>query len=127
MTDLTGKNLRDMMIEACAAAAHEANRVWCRAHVDHSQVAWNDAPKCQQSSAVKGVEGVLAGNGPEQLHQSWLREKEATGWKYGPVKDAAKKEHPCFVPYSDLPPEQKAKDDIFIDTVRAVASALRLS
>ncbi len=127
MTEAMGNvNLHEMMIEACAAAAHEANRTWCRAHGDHSQPAWVDAPDWQKSSAVNGVAGVLSGNGPEQSHESWLREKAATGWKHGPVKDPAKKEHPCFVPYADLPPEQKAKDDIFIDTVKAVASALRM-
>lgn len=119
-----GKNLREMMIEAAAAAAHEANRVWCRAHGDHSQPAWADAPEWQRSSAVNGVEGVLAGNGPEQSHESWLAEKAANGWKYGPVKNPEAKEHPCFVPYADLPPEQKAKDSIFIDTVKAVTGAL---
>ena len=32
--------------------------------------------------------------------------EEADGWKYGPVKDPEKKEHPCFVPYDDLPPSR---------------------
>ena len=30
-----------------------------------------------------------------------------------PVKDADKKEHPCLVPYEQLPTEQKVKDAIF--------------
>lgn len=43
------------------------------------------------------------------------------GWKYGPIKDADKKEHPCMVPFADLPAAQQAKDYIF----RAVVHALR--
>lgn len=114
-------------ILACARAAHEANRAFCIAHDDYSQPAWDDAPDWQKSSALNGVRGVLFdGNGPEQSHESWLREKTETGWKYGPVKDPEKKEHPCFVPYADLPPEQKAKDHIFTAVVRAVALATGL-
>lgn len=111
------------IIEAAARAAHEANRAWCLAHDDTSQPAWEDAPDWQRSSALHGVDGVLAGNGPRESHAGWLAEKEATGWKYGPVKDPEKKEHPCFVPYDDLPPEQKAKDGIFIAVVSAVLDA----
>lgn len=113
----------DIQIECAARAAHEANRAWCLAHGDASQPAWEDAPDWQVSSALHGVRGVLAGNGPEQSHESWLAEKAATGWKFGPVKDPEKKEHPCFVPYTELPPEQKAKDAIYVATVRAVLCA----
>lgn len=112
---------------ACARAAHEANRAYCAALGDYSQPAWEQAPGWQQTSALNGVQGVLAGNGPEQSHESWLAEKAATGWKYGPVKDAAKKEHPCFVPYAELPPEQRRKDDVYIAVVRAMAVALGLT
>lgn len=111
-------------IESCAEAAHEMNRAWCVAHGDTSQVAWKDAPDWQRSSAMNGVRGALAGNTPEQIHQSWLKEKQATGWKYGPIKDPEKKEHPCFVPYAELPPEQRVKDFLFINTVKVVWAAL---
>lgn len=110
--------------EACAQAAHEVNRAYCRAIGDDSQPSWDEAPEWQKTSARKGVAGALAGNTPEQSHESWLAEKEATGWKYGPVKDAEKKEHPCFVPYAQLPPEQRLKDDLYLTTVRAMHAAL---
>ncbi len=109
--------------EACARAAHEANRAYCLAIGDTSQPSWDDAPDWQKSSARNGVSGALAGNGPRESHESWLAEKRATGWKFGPVKDPAKKEHPCFVPYDELPAAQKSKDGIFIGVVKAVASA----
>lgn len=75
-------------------------------------------------SAVKGVEGVLHGNNPEQSHECWLKEKHETGWKYGPVKDPGKKEHPCMVPYIELPPEQRVKDELFVGTVKMLARVL---
>ena len=109
-------------IEACARAAHEANRAYCVALGDNSQVAWEDAPEWQRQSAINGVNGVLSGNSPEQSHESWSAEKLATGWKYGPEKDPEKKEHPCLVPYAELPMDQRFKDDIFVAVVRAVAA-----
>lgn len=111
---------------ACAIAAHEANRAYCLAMGDTSQRPWEEAPEWQMQSALNGVDGVLAGNGPRESHESWLAEKERTGWKYGPVKDPEKKEHPCFVPYDELPPAQKAKDAVFVGVVRAMATALGL-
>jgi hypothetical protein len=57
---------------------------------------------------------------PSASHNSWLRQKEEDGWKYGPVKDADKKEHPCFIPYEELPREQQAKDYLFGAIVAAL-------
>jgi len=98
-----------------ARVCHEVNRAYCQSLGDNSQPAWEDAPDWQCNSALAGVT-FIAGNpraGPSASHESWLGEKARDGWKYGPVKDPEKKEHPCFVPYGDLPAEQKAKDYIF--------------
>lgn len=113
-----------MRVEQIARVAHEVNRAYCAALGDYSQVPWHEAPAWQIVSAIKGVEFTLAHPGakPSESHKSWLAEKRTQGWKYGPVKDAEKKEHPCFVPYDELPVEQKAKDHIFQAVVRAIAS-----
>jgi len=108
----------------CAMAAHEINRVYCRALGDLSQEPWDTAPLWQQTSALKGVDGVFAGNGPEKSHESWLADKAAEGWKWGPSKDFEAKTHPCFLPYHELPPEQKHKDFLFVSTVYNVAASL---
>ncbi len=107
-----------------AQIVHEANRAYCQTLGDDSQVPWVEAPEWQKTSAVMGVEGILSGRitKPEESHEGWLAEKARTGWKYGPVKDADKKEHPCFVPYSALLSEQQAKDAIFFGIVRACAA-----
>ena len=115
---------KESIIEACARAAHESNRAYCIAIGDTSQSSWDDAPEWQRASARNGVTGALAGATPEQSHESWLAEKRAAGWKYGPVKNPETKEHPCFVPYADLPPEQRRKDDLYLAVVRAVAESL---
>ena len=50
-----------------------------------------------------------------------MKEKEDTGWKHGPVKDPEKKEHPCMVPFADLPVDQQAKDFIFMSVVHSLS------
>lgn len=108
--------------EDIARVVHEANRAFCITQGDMSQVAWDDAPAWQRQSAMKGVAGIIEGRitKPQESHNSWLAEKKETGWKYGPVKDAEKKEHPCFVPYEDLPEMQKLKDHLFFKVVRVL-------
>lgn len=104
-----------MTIIDIAAIAHEVNRAYCEALGDYTLVAWQFAPEWQKQSIINGVE-FHAGNpcaSPDASHRNWLAEKIVTGWKWGPVKDAEKKEHPCFVAYCDLPVEQQAKDFIF--------------
>ncbi|RJQ58026.1 MAG: hypothetical protein C4530_11410 [Desulfobacteraceae bacterium] len=108
--------------ERIAQAAHEINRAYCQAIGDFSQPEWKDAPGWQRDSAIKGVRFHIENPdaGPDHSHNAWLKEKEAAGWKYGPVKDPDKKEHPCFVPYEALPAEQKAKDFLFKAAVHAL-------
>lgn len=107
-----------------ARVAHEVNRAYCASLGDATQPSWDDAPDWQRQSAIAGVEMHLAKPDatPDQSHQAWLEQKAADGWVFGKVKDAEKKEHPCFMPYEDLPAEQKAKDYLFRGTVHALAS-----
>lgn len=48
------------------------------------------------------------------LHNAWMQEKLAQGWKYGPVKDFEKKTHPDLIPYEDLPEDKKELDRMYI-------------
>jgi hypothetical protein len=115
----------ETMIECCAQAAHEVNRAWCIANGDVSQVSWEEAPHWQRASVRNGVKGAINGNTQMLSHEAWMAEKLATGWKYGPVKDPEKKEHPCMVPYGELSFEQRLKDYLFIATVHHVSGACR--
>ena len=107
---------------AIAMMCHAINAAYCQSLGDDSQPTWDDAPDWQRQSAIAGVEMHLANPDatPEQSHESWYAQKEAEGWTYGEVKDAEKKEHPCFLPYDELPIEQKAKDYLFRATVNLV-------
>lgn len=108
--------------ENIAKLCHEVNRAYCNSLGDTSQPAWEDAPEWQISSAINGVKFHLENETtPEQSHESWMKEKEENGWIYGEVKDPDKKEHPCMVPYNQLPLEQRTKDYLFkaiVDTCK---------
>lgn len=108
-------------VEAVAEICHEANRALCLSLGDASQPSWLEAPDWQKQSARNGVEFHIMNNAPASAsHENWMKEKAEAGWKYGPVKDPAKKEHPCFVPYDQLPAEQKLKDYLFRGIVHAL-------
>ena len=109
-----------MKLIAIAMLCHSINAAYCQSMGYDSQPTWDDAPDWQRNSAIAGVEMHLANPdaAPEQSHQSWYKQKEAEGWKYGEVKDPELKEHPCFLPYEELPQEQKAKDYLFKEVVK---------
>ena len=116
-----------MEITDIAAICHEANAALCRAGGDMTQPPWAVAPEWQKESAIDGVRFHIANPNvaPAASHENWLRVKEADGWVYGLVKNQEKKEHPCMMPFYNLPPEQQAKDYLFTSIVRALAPFLR--
>jgi hypothetical protein len=112
-----------MTVEQIAKVAHEVNRAYCQATGDDSQPTWDDAPQWQKDSAIQGVifHQMTPEATPENSHEQWLEVKKMDGWKYGPSKDPEKKEHPCFVPYNELPESQRAKDYLFRQIVHSLS------
>lgn len=116
--------LGEEQIVEIAKQAHETNRGYCEKLGDGSQLSWDDAPEAIRQSAIDGVKNIIANPGvtPKQSHDNWLKFKQTDGWTYGPEKDEAKKEHPCMVPYEELPEHEKVKDQLFTDTVQALVA-----
>jgi hypothetical protein len=114
--------MNEKMIVFIAMVCHQANKAWCSANGDHSQVDWENAEQWQKDSAINGVkfkiENPLAGD--DAQHNNWMKEKIADGWVYGEVKDAEAKTHPCIVPYNELPEFQQKKDALFSAIVNAL-------
>lgn len=109
------------MVEKAARLAHESNRHYCRMLGDMTQPAWEEAPDWQKISARMGVQAILDNPTmtPEQSHSNWLEHKKSEGWVWGEEKNVERKEHPCMVPYSQLPVTQRFKDYLFQSVVRA--------
>ncbi len=113
------------IIEACARLAHEASRIYCEVIGDPVSLSWEECSEEMRTSIRQGVYGVLNdGHSPEESHKSWLKFKADHGWTYGPVKDEVAKRHPCMVDYAMLPTHQKAKDALFVGTVRMMSNTL---
>lgn len=111
-----------MNTEQIAQICHEVNRAYCESIGDFSQKAWKDTSQWQIDSAINGVNfhRLNPNAKPNDSHENWLKEKEKDGWKWGSVKNVEKKEHPCFLPYSELPQEQRSKDYIFSAIVKTI-------
>lgn len=126
MLELDNENIPEehlAQVTAIAKMCHEVNRAYCAA-LREEQPSWEDAPKWQTDSALKGVAFHIINPeaGPESSHNSWMKQKTDDGWKYGKVKCSIKKTHHCMVPFHHLPTEQQAKDFIFRSIVHQAFS-----
>jgi RyR domain len=65
-----------------------------------------DTSKVQLNDEILELTERLA----ENAHEVWAQRRMADGWRYGPRRDEAKKEHPSLVPYKDLPEAEKEYD-----------------
>lgn len=43
-------------------------------------------------------------------HENWAMERIRLGWTWGPERNDEKKQHPCLVPYEELPESEKDFD-----------------
>lgn len=111
---------RQLDIAVIAEACHEANRVLQRSNNERFvSPRWTYAPEHQKSSAISGVRAALEGKSPEELHEAWCAVKHAEGWIYGEEKNETTRTHPCLVPYSELPRQERLKDHVFHNIVAA--------
>lgn len=46
----------------------------------------------------------------KNVHEVWAKTRIEQGWKYGETRNDEKKEHPCLVPYEELPEEERVYD-----------------
>lgn len=117
----------NLTVENIARVCHEANRAYCAAIGDNSQVAWDDASEGQRASVIHGVKFRIENPHypPSRSHAEWLAHKLAEGWKCGPVKDETKREHPNMVPFDELSEEQQRKDILFSVVVGAITYPLK--
>jgi hypothetical protein len=113
--ELEEKTLERIEVEQIARVIHAANRAFRGVIGEDSGPTWDRAPKELRESVIAGVNAAVYGQeDPESLHHAWFEWHKARGWTHGDVKDEAKKTHPCMVPYTKLPKEQRLKDKLFI-------------
>lgn len=105
----------------CARICHEVNHAYCTAISEIFRPdTWDRCDADTKASAINGVQAFFANPHwtPEDMHNNWMQFKQNHGWKYGPRKNDAKKTHPMLITYIYVPPEQRAKDALFIAVCR---------
>ena len=109
-------------VSEIAKVCHEVNRAYCAATGDVRAAPWAYATVAQRESMRRGVEFALEHPAatPADQHAVWLADKIAAGWRYGSLRSEAIKEHPCILPYDQLPQAQRVKDSLFQAIVKAM-------
>lgn len=120
----------DDVVDRSAGAGYEAVRVFLTAiGAGEGMPDWAGLADDQKQLGRRAAIGILRfGNGPREAHTWWLsRLVDEGGWSRGPVRDFAKKTHPCFVHWDDLQPTDRERYRVFVTVVIAVGVALGYS
>ena len=57
----------------------------------------------------------------KNVHEVWAQSRMEQGWTYGAERNDALKQHPCLIPYEDLPEVEKAYDrDTALGTLKLI-------
>ena len=76
-----------------------------------------DTSRIQLSPEILELTELLAKN----AHEIWSRQRLQDGWRFGPHRDDSRKEHPCLVPYDELPDSEKQYDRLAaMETLKAI-------
>lgn len=64
---------------------------------------------------------VLVEQIAKNVHEVWAKSRLDQGWVYGDERNDALKQHPCLIPYEDLPEVEKGYDrDTAMGTLRLI-------
>lgn len=72
----------------------------------------NYTPKPISTDDVKLPDDIikLSEQIAENVHEVWAASRLAEGWTYGAERNDSLKQHPCLVPYNELPEIEKEYD-----------------
>jgi hypothetical protein len=115
---------RSAEVEICAAAGYDAVRRFALAIGEADYPTWENAPDWQKKSNRMQAAFALRGATAKEAHSFWVTERSADGWTRGPKRDSAAKTHPAMCAFENLPPEQQAKNEVFLGVVKALAKVL---
>ncbi len=76
-----------------------------------------DTSQVQLTPTVAELTELLAKN----AHDLWAKRRLHEGWRLGPRRDDERKQHPCLIPYEDLPESEKEYDrQAAMETLKAI-------
>lgn len=114
-------------IDACAHAAHEANRAYSRTMPSGPVApAWDTATNADRAAVRQTIYHLLANRSmtAAESHEIWVSTMTSLGWKRGKTKDYKAKTHPCLVAWDQLDFETQAKDVLVLKTAKAMLDAI---
>src|SRR4051812_48275708 len=90
---------------------------------DNSKLKYSPRPLDTKAVALPREIIELTEQLARNTHENWSRQRLAEGWRYGPVRDDARKEHPSLVPYEELSESEKQYDrTTALETLKAIMS-----
>ena len=76
-----------------------------------------DTSSVNLTEDIRTLTELLARN----THEVWAKQRMAEGWRYGPHRDDARKEHPGLVAYEELTESEKEYDrNTALETIRVI-------
>lgn len=58
----------------------------------------------------------------KNVHEVWAQNRMGQGWTWGEKRSDALKQHPCLIPYEELPEVEKAYDrDTALGTLKLIS------
>jgi hypothetical protein len=107
--------------QLAAKVNHEVMVALAHFYGDDPKVPWDKMTEDEKHHCFVGVKAITDNPKitPNEIHEVWMKERLAEGWRYGPVLDPVKKTSPCLTSYLELPDKDKMKDHIFIAIVKA--------
>ena len=84
----------------------------------------NYLPQPMDTSDIQLPEelSVLIEQMAKNVHEVWAQSRISQGWSYGAERNDALKQHPCLVPYNELPEVEKAYDrDTALGTLKLIS------
>lgn len=84
----------------------------------------NYVPQPMDTSDIQLPEelNVLIEQMAKNVHEVWAQSRIKQGWKYGNERSDALKQHPCLIPYEELPEIEKAYDrDTALETLKLIS------
>lgn len=123
LDDVTGLNEEESQL-SLAQQAYEVLRAFNMAVHLEPKVAWDEATPETRANMLAAVRWQRENDEApvSASHDSWVSQKMAEGWKYGPVTDNARKESPKLLPFDQLAPQFRAQDFIFRAIVLGTAN-----
>lgn len=84
-----------------------------------NSTSWHEMDDHMKDMNIKSVKKALLNPNltAKDMHDEWMKNKIADGWRYGITKDADQKTHPLIIDFDKMNDIDKLKDQIFIDVV----------